>query len=142
MEPVPRHRPRYRWRAWMRSHMPWILVGLFPKGRKDCGQHHWYNLDYVVDRCSYCQVGERPHQEKQVPLDDDFRIRLRRDAERGDTIALEVVAIMRRQDREQGRPYWHPPADAPASSSHERLFAQVSSVVDAARRSARRLRSS
>jgi hypothetical protein len=138
MEPLPRHRPRYRWRTWMRGHMPWAFVDLFPKGLRDCGQHHWFNIDDVTDGCYHCEVGERPHQEKQIPLDDDFRVGLVREVARGCRIAMEVLTIMRRQDREHGRPFWHPPADSPRG---ERLFARVSSMGDAARRSARRLRS-
>jgi hypothetical protein len=123
----------------MRGRMPWALVDLFPKGSRDCGQHHWYNVDYVTDACYHCEVGVRPHQEKQVPLDDEFRVGLVREAARGCGIAAEVLTIMHRQDREQGRPPWHPPASA---NEGERLFARVSSLADAARRSARRLRSS
>jgi hypothetical protein len=125
----------------MRGHVPWKLVDLFPKGRHDCGRHEWHNVDYKIDRCYHCEVGERPHQEKQVPLDDDFRIDLAREAASGCGIATEVLRIMHRQDREQGRPRWEPPAEIlEPPARRERLFARISSLRDAARRSARRLR--
>jgi hypothetical protein len=115
MEPNARHRPRYRWRTWMRGHVPWALVGLFPKGSRDCGRHHWHNHDNVTDHCYHCVVGTRPHQEKQVPLDEDFRMGLAREAARGCGIAAEVLTIMHRQDREQGRSRWRPLGQAPTA---------------------------
>lgn len=115
MEPLARHRPRYRWRTWMRGHVPWALVDLFPKGLHDCGQHHWHNFDGVSDHCYHCAVGMRPHQEKLVPLDDGFRMGLVRASRRGSGIAAEVLEIMHRQDRERGRPRWNPPGDRTAA---------------------------
>lgn len=54
--------PRYRIRTWLRGHAPTPLVGLFPKGRKDCGAHEWYRVDGATDRCYHCDVGVRPHE--------------------------------------------------------------------------------
>ena len=45
LDPVPRRRPRYRWRTWTRGHVPWALVDWFPQGLKDCGQHEWHAYD-------------------------------------------------------------------------------------------------
>jgi len=62
LDPVPRRRPRYRWRTWMRGHVPWALVDWFPKGLNDCGQHEWRAHDERTDRCYHCEVGVRPRQ--------------------------------------------------------------------------------
>jgi hypothetical protein len=53
--------PRYRWRTALRSKLPWILVnrGVAAKGRKDCGEHEWYNHDDAEDHCYHCTVGVR-----------------------------------------------------------------------------------
>jgi len=61
-ELVSRRRPRYRWRTWIRGHVPWALVDWFPKGPKDCGQHRWHAWDDGTDRCYHCVVGVRPRQ--------------------------------------------------------------------------------
>jgi hypothetical protein len=144
LDPVPRHRPRYRWRTWMRGHVPWALVVLFPKGLKDCGQHEWRRRDEETDGCYHCMVGVRPHQPIDVPIDDEFRMGLVRWAEEsGSAFAAEMVEKFHAHDRELGRPRWEPPADLVAPrSARERLFARISSLGDAARRSARRIRSS
>ncbi|MBS1870709.1 MAG: hypothetical protein JSS99_13720 [Actinobacteria bacterium] len=62
LDSVPRHRPRYRWRTWIRGRVPWAMVDWFPKGRKDCGQHEWYACDHDTDRCYHCEVGVRPRR--------------------------------------------------------------------------------
>jgi hypothetical protein len=111
MDPVARRRPRYRWRTWMRGHVPWALVDLFPKGLEDCGQHEWHNYDDKVDRCYHCEVGVRPHRPIHAPIDDNFRLMLVRAAERGDEVAAELVESFHGRDRELGRPRWHPPAE-------------------------------
>jgi hypothetical protein len=59
---APRHRPRYRWRTWIRGRVPWALVDWFPQGLKDCGQHEWHAYDADTDRCCHCVVGVRPRQ--------------------------------------------------------------------------------
>lgn len=142
LDPVARHRPRYRWRTWMRGHVPWALVDLFPKGLKDCGQHEWRRRDDETDGCYHCVVGDRPHQPIDVPIDHDFRMGLVRRAEAGDEFYAAMVEKFHAHDCALGRPRWHPPAESAAPSPRgERLFARVSSVLDAARRSARRLRS-
>jgi hypothetical protein len=110
----------------MRGHVPRALVDLFPKGLTDCGQHEWRRADDGTDGCYHCVVGVRPHQPIDVPIDHEFR-----------------TGLVRRADRELGRPRWEPPAAEPPERRRagERLFARVSSIGDAARRSARRLRS-
>jgi hypothetical protein len=51
----------YRWRTWIRSHLPWVLIdlGIANKGR-DCeaagGEHEWYNLDGENSGCYHCKV--------------------------------------------------------------------------------------
>ncbi len=62
LDSVPRHRPRYRWRTWIRGRVPWAMVDWFPKGLKDCGRHEWYACDETTDRCYHCEVGVRPRQ--------------------------------------------------------------------------------
>lgn len=55
-------RPKYRLRHRVRTHLPWVLInlGIAAKGKQDCGDHSWYNSDGRVERCNYCEVGERP----------------------------------------------------------------------------------
>jgi hypothetical protein len=62
LDPVQRRRPRYRWRTWIRGHVPWAMVDWFPKGLEDCGQHRWHAWDEDTDRCYHCEVGVRPRQ--------------------------------------------------------------------------------
>ena len=56
----------YRWRTWLRGHLPWGLInlGLAAKG-EDCervrGRHHWYNVDHKTSGCYHCGV-VRPGQ--------------------------------------------------------------------------------
>jgi hypothetical protein len=49
----------YRWRTYLRSKLPWVLNGVFHKG-KDCevagGLHHWYNINNVESGCYHCYV--------------------------------------------------------------------------------------
>jgi hypothetical protein len=51
----------YRWRTWIRAHLPWLLIdlGIAAKGH-DCeavgGWHHWYNIDDSSSGCYHCQV--------------------------------------------------------------------------------------
>ncbi|MFD0276846.1 hypothetical protein ACFVHB_23475 [Kitasatospora sp. NPDC127111] len=53
---------RYRLRTRLRAHLPWFLVdrGVARKGRRDCGDHEWYNHDGLVARCYHCEPGQRP----------------------------------------------------------------------------------
>ena len=62
LDSVGRHRPRYRWRTWIRGRVPWAMVDWFPKGLKDCGRHRWHAYDHDTDRCYHCEVGVRPRQ--------------------------------------------------------------------------------
>lgn len=66
-------RGRYRWRTTLRAHTPWWLIerGAFSKGRRDCGDHDFYNEDGVVEHCFHCRVGERPHDPAHFPARDD-----------------------------------------------------------------------
>jgi hypothetical protein len=51
----------YRWRTWIRTHLPWFLIdlGIARKGH-DCeavsGWHHWYNIDDTSSGCYHCEV--------------------------------------------------------------------------------------
>lgn len=51
----------YRWRTWLRSHLPWapINLGAASKG-EDCervgGYHHWYNKDGMSSGCYHCEI--------------------------------------------------------------------------------------
>lgn len=51
----------YRWRTWVRTHLPWFLIdlGIAKKGR-DCeavgGWHHWYNIDDKSSGCYHCEI--------------------------------------------------------------------------------------
>ena len=51
----------YRWRTWIRVHLPWFLInlGVAAKGR-DCelvgAEHHWYNRDDASSGCYHCEV--------------------------------------------------------------------------------------
>lgn len=61
-------RSRYRWRTRLRVALPFrpplYLVVL--KGRRDCGEHGWYNADNVVEHCIYCRA-ERSYDEAHFP---------------------------------------------------------------------------
>lgn len=50
---------RYRTRTRIRSHLPWRLAWLAPKGDEDCGDHDWYREDDHTALCYHCEVGER-----------------------------------------------------------------------------------
>jgi hypothetical protein len=114
-----------------------------PLGVHDCGQHEWRHWDERTDVCLHCLVGERPRQPMDAPIDHELRTWLVRRAEDGDAVYAAVVERFRDEDRVLGRPRWEPPADLAAPrSARERLFARISSLGDAARRSARRIRSS
>ena len=57
----------YRWRTNLRGRLPYVLADLIPKGRRDCGQHEWYNSDYIVERCYHGVVGIRPYRSSETP---------------------------------------------------------------------------
>lgn len=54
---------RYRWRTRLRKLLPMRppLYLLVPKGGHDCGDHEWYNSDYVTEECYHCRAGRRPY---------------------------------------------------------------------------------
>jgi len=114
LEPVPRHRPRYRWRSWLIAHLPMALATWVPIGKRDCGQHEWHRGEGDIDVCYHCLVGERPHQPIDVPIDHDFRMSLVRWAETGDTFAAQMVEKFHAHDRELGRPRWRRPSETPS----------------------------
>ena len=45
----------------MRGRLPWWLIdlGVARKGRRDCGDHEFYNGDGAVERCYHCDDGQR-----------------------------------------------------------------------------------
>lgn len=62
---------RYRWRTRMRRHMPWAFNRFVPKGKRDCGDHEWYNADDSIERCYHC-IAERPYDPAHFAhLNDD-----------------------------------------------------------------------
>lgn len=44
-----------RWRCALRAHLPWFLIWLAPKSRRDCGLHQWYRSDESTWRCYFCR---------------------------------------------------------------------------------------
>jgi hypothetical protein len=65
----------FRWRTWIRTHLPWFLVDLGVAGKgRDCeavgGWHHWYNIDHESSGCYHCEV-VRPGQLWNGPSDRD-----------------------------------------------------------------------
>jgi hypothetical protein len=50
---------RYRIRTWLRGNLPGPLSDLFPKGRRDCGNHEWHRATEETDRCYHCEIGVR-----------------------------------------------------------------------------------
>jgi hypothetical protein len=57
-----RRRGKYRWRTWLRRHLPRPLCWAFPKGRKDCGAHEWHRAHDLYDLCYHCEPGWRPRK--------------------------------------------------------------------------------
>ena len=57
----PFRRGRYRLRTWLRMHEPnWLYARWpIPKGDGDCGNHEFYNVDDVTERCYHCELGVR-----------------------------------------------------------------------------------
>jgi hypothetical protein len=111
LDPVPRHRPRYRWRGWLRTYLPMPLASRIRLGARDCGQHEWRHWDESTDVCWHCIVGERPRQPIDAPIDDETRAWLMRRAEDGDPLYAAVVQRFHEEDRALGRPRWHPPGE-------------------------------
>lgn len=50
---------RYRLRTRIRRLLPFALIGLLPKGKKDCGDHEWYRSTHELYLCYHCVVGIR-----------------------------------------------------------------------------------
>ena len=53
----------YRWRTWIRSHLPWLLIDAGVMGKAvNCesarGVHWWYKIDESSRGCYHCQVVE------------------------------------------------------------------------------------
>jgi hypothetical protein len=48
---------KYRWRTRARQFLPFFLIGLAPKGKRDCGEHDWYRQSADTYRCYHCEVG-------------------------------------------------------------------------------------
>ena len=77
----------YRWRTWIRTHLPWFLIdlGIALKGR-DCesvgGRHHWYNIDNTTSGCYHCEI-VRPGQ-----LWSDMRSRAAADGWQADVVLM------------------------------------------------------
>jgi hypothetical protein len=67
MDDEPELRGRYRWRTALRRRLPYALIGLSPKGRRDCGYHQWYKSTEDTDHCYHCEVGERSPSQIRSP---------------------------------------------------------------------------
>jgi hypothetical protein len=54
----------------VRPWLPWFLLnlGVAAKGRRDCGEHDWYNSGGGVERCYHCAAGERPYDSAHLVL--------------------------------------------------------------------------
>jgi hypothetical protein len=50
---------KYRLRTRIRQLLPFALMGLAPKGNKDCGDHDWYRSTDETYLCYHCVVGVR-----------------------------------------------------------------------------------
>lgn len=50
-------RGKYRWRTWLRGHVPYVMTDLFPKGLTDCGDHRWHLSERGTWRCYHCEAG-------------------------------------------------------------------------------------
>ena len=50
---------KYRLRTRIRKLLPFALIGLMPKGKKDCGDHEWYRSTNDTYHCYHCAVGIR-----------------------------------------------------------------------------------
>lgn len=48
---------RYRFRTKLRGHLPYRLLWVAPKGKKDCGSHEWYRASGPVWHCYHCEPG-------------------------------------------------------------------------------------
>ena len=93
-------RPRYRWRTWLREHLPWRLARLFPAGSRDCGDHEWFRADEETDWCYHCEVGERPHRHMPIAWDSDLWRELTRFADEGDEDYQQLIHKLKREERE------------------------------------------
>jgi hypothetical protein len=80
----------YRWRTWIRAHLPWFLIdlGIARKGH-DCeavgGWHHWYHVDDSSSGCHHCEV-VRPGR---LWNDEDTTAEHSRDLDADDVLTLE-----------------------------------------------------
>lgn len=50
---------RYRFRTRIRRLLPAALIGLSPKGSRDCGDHEWYRSADGLYLCYHCAAGVR-----------------------------------------------------------------------------------
>ncbi len=85
---------KYRFRTWLRGHLPYALLGLAPKGRRDCGDHEWHRADDSTDHCYHCEVGVRPH-EPLPPPPAEFIELLERSAANGSHAAANALRRVR-----------------------------------------------
>jgi hypothetical protein len=67
MTSVPRG--RYRFRTWLRGHLPERVATRVPKGEQDCGAHEWHRSDETTWRCYHCDVGVT-HVSPFAPADE------------------------------------------------------------------------
>lgn len=91
--------PRYRWRTWIRGHVPWALVSLFPRGSKDCGEHEWFRVAADTDWCLHCEVGERKHQHTPIDWGSELWRELSQSADEGNPVSRQIVDRMRIEEK-------------------------------------------
>jgi hypothetical protein len=36
-----------------------VDLGVASKGKRDCGQHEWYNADGLVEHYYHCEIGQQ-----------------------------------------------------------------------------------
>lgn len=90
-------RGKYRPRTWLRGRLPGPLSGLFPKARRDCGNHEWHRSEGDTWRCYHCEPGV-VHQSPWSPSEDAI-VRLAGAAERLRILAMRDGAVDPVQDR-------------------------------------------
>lgn len=48
---------KYRFRTRLRGSLPYWMLWVSPKGRRDCGAHEWYRAEGETWHCYHCEVG-------------------------------------------------------------------------------------
>lgn len=94
---------KYRFRTWLRGHAPDVIAQRIPKGSRACGAHEWHRHDEATDACYHCEIGVRPHEPIDTPVDPKLRAQLRDAATQGSEAAAAALDRLADNDRELGR---------------------------------------